>query len=636
MFSNPVPGTAFLVVVRIVNIYHSRDLWNRAWFLPFRQFMILAPKYLPRLVATVGLFTRYGLLDFAKGQGLLNIQGAQLDNGALPEGDESSAKAKAFRERLVELGPAYIKLGQILSTRPDMIPPGYVKELEHLQDSVPPMALEEVHKTIEDELGAKVNKLFESFEETPLGTASLGQVHAATLRDGRDVVVKVQRPGIREVLADDIEYFRELAKFLAAHTSAGERVDVIGVVQQVERALVDELDYRSEARNAASFRKALAGFPHILIPRVIDAYTTHKVLTMQRVRGRKISEIPPITRIEYDFEPLADEFARAYLHQITGTGHFHADPHPGNIFVVLPGRENPLTPAEAAALDRRIEVRKGATPLVRSEAEAMSNATDVADPDEPKLALIDFGMTAHLTESMRNAVVRLFLAMAENQGDVAAEVLIEIGEHSENFDRNTYVREVASVVAKHADETIGETPTGLMLYQMINIGFTTGLKLPAELTLLAKALFNLDVVTQALDPAFNPSETMREYATNIANDRAKRDLSPRRLFQIASDTSDLVNALPRRLDTITERMARNDFAFRIDTPQLPMLLKGMEKIANRIFVGLVLAGLLIASSSLLQYWRRLGMILIALAAGLGSWMIATILINDRKKEKTSS
>ena len=594
--------------------------------------MILAPKYLPRLVSTVGLFTRYGLLDFARGQNLLKLQGAQLEDGVEPTDDATAAKAVAFRERLVELGPAYIKLGQVLSTRPDMIPPAYVEELEHLQDSVPPMSLEEVQKCIEEELGAKINKLFDSFEETPLGSASLGQVHGARLRDGRDVVVKVQRPGIRDILADDVEYFRELAGFLAAHTSAGDRVDVIGVVQQVERALVDELDYRTEARNAASFRKALAGFPHILIPRVIDAYTTHKVLTIQRVRGTKISEIPPITRIDYDFEPLADEFARAYLHQITGTGHFHADPHPGNIFVVLPGRENPLTPAEAVALDRRSEVRKSATPLIRSEVEAMQEATDVADPEDPKLAMIDFGMTAHLTESMRNSVVRLFLAMAENQGDAAAEVLIEIGEPTETFDRSAYIREVSGVIAKHANETISETSSGMILYEVISIGYKAGLKLPAELTLLAKAMFNLDSVTRALDPSFNPSETMRDYATRIANDRARRDLSPRRLFQIATATSDLVNALPRRLDTITERMARNDFAFRVDTPQLPMLLRGMEKIANRIFVGLVLAGLLIASSTLLQYWRRLGVVAIVIAAGLGLWMVGTVLINDRKKD----
>jgi predicted unusual protein kinase regulating ubiquinone biosynthesis (AarF/ABC1/UbiB family) len=458
-------------------------------------------------------------------------------------------------------------------------------------------------------------------------------VHAATLRDGREVVVKVQRPGLRETLADDIEFFRELAGFLTAHTSAGDKVDIIGVVQQVERALIDELDYRTEARNAASFRRTLTGFPHILIPRVIDAYTTHRVMTTQRVRGVKISDIPPITRIDHDFAMLADEFARAYLHQITGTGHFHADPHPGNVFVVLPGPANPLTPAEAAALDRRSEARTPATPLMRTEASAMQEATDLADPGDPKLALIDFGMTAHLTDSMRNAVIRLLLSMAENRGDAAAEVLIEIGEHSATFDRAAYTRDVASLVAKHADESVGETPAGLVLYQMIGIGYREGLKLPAELTLLAKALFNLDAVTRALDPAFNPSETMRDYAADIANERARRDLSPRRLFQMATDTSDLVNALPRRLDVITERMARNDFAVRVDTPQLADLLQGMQKIANRIFSGLVLAGLLIAGSSLLQYWRKLGIVAIAIAAGLGLWMIASILVNDRKKER---
>jgi predicted unusual protein kinase regulating ubiquinone biosynthesis (AarF/ABC1/UbiB family) len=564
---------------------------------------------------------------------MLSLQGAALDDSERPRDDDEQQKAIAFRERLVELGPAYIKLGQVLSARPDLLPPVYTKELEHLQDSVPPMPLSEVEQCIESELGARVQKLFQSFDEKPLGSASLGQVHAARLRDGREVVVKVQRPGLREILVDDIEFFRELAQFLSSHTSAGDRIDLVGIVQQVERSLIDELDYRTEARNAASFRRALTGFPHILIPRVIDAYTTHKVLTTQRVRGVKISEIPPITRIDHDFAALADEFARAYLHQITDTGHFHADPHPGNIFVVLPGRENPLTPGEAAALDRRSEERKAVTPLMATEAQAMKEATDVADPGDAKLAMIDFGMTAHLSESMRSSVIRLMMAMADKQGDDAAEVLIEIGEHDASFDRAAYVREVSTLVARHADNTVEDTPTGLVMYEMIGIAYRHGLKLPAELTLLAKALFNLDTVTRALDPTFNPAETMRDYAVSIANARARSELSPRRMLQLASDTSDLVKVLPRRLDSITERMARNDFAFRIDAPQLPLLLDGMQKIANRIFTGLVLAGLLIAGASLLQYWRGLGIASIGIAAGLGLYMVGSILINDRKRGK---
>jgi ubiquinone biosynthesis protein len=600
----------------------------------FAYHMILSPKHLPRLAATLGLFTNYGLRDFAGRQGLLNLEGANVAAGDGSDGGESAVKAKAFRERLVELGPAYIKLGQVLSTRPDLLPKQYIDELEHLQDEVPPMPYEVVEQTIEEELHARISKLFASFEQEPLGSASLGQVHAAELRDGRSVVVKVQRPNLREQLADDIEYFRELATFLSEHTSAGSRVDLIGVVQQVEKALVEELDYRTEARNTAAFRKALATFPHILIPRVIDAYTTHKVLTTERIKGVKIDAIPPISRIEYDFADLADEFARAYLQQITDSGHFHADPHPGNVFIVLPGRDNPRTPAEAAADDRRQIVRPGATALTQSENEAKAAAGAVAPSrDDPKLALIDFGMTAHLTGAMRDHVVRLLLAMAENNGDAAAQALIEMGEVPEEFNRTAYVRDVAALIAKHANQTVEETPAGVILYEIITIAFREGLKLPAELTLLAKALFNLDAVTRSLDPNFNPTQSIRDYTAEIANKRAQRDMSPRRLFQMAAETSDLVRALPHRLDVLTQKLISNDFAVRVDTPQLGSLLLGLEKVANRIFTGLVLGGLLVASGLLMAYQRNLGMIGFLMAGIIGLWMIATIFIQDRRSRK---
>jgi len=594
--------------------------------------MILSPKHLPRLVATIRLFTNYGLRDFAKGQGLLSLEGASLDDEGTLEGD-AAEKAKAFRERLVELGPAYIKLGQVLSTRPDLIPKTYIEELEHLQDDVPPMPLEQVELTIEQELRARISKLFASFDPEPLGSASLGQVHAAELRDGRSVVVKVQRPNLREQLSEDIEFFRQLATFLTEHTSAGSRIDLIGVVQQVERALVDELDYRTEARNAAAFRKALATFPHILIPRVVDAYTTHKVLTSERIRGVKIDSIPPIARIEYDFSGLAEEFAHAYLHQITDSGHFHADPHPGNVFIVLPGRENPKTPAEAVADDRRQEVRPGATALTQSENEAKAAAVAAPPRTDPKLALIDFGMTAHLTGNMRDHVVRLLLAMAENDGDAAAETLVEMGVPPEEFDRPAFVREISDVIAKHADQTVEDTPAGVMLYSIITIAFRMGLKLPAELTLLAKALLSLDAVARALDPNFNPTESIREYTAEIANKRARRDLSPQRLFQMAAETSDLVRALPHRIDVFTQKLVADDFAVRVDTPQLGSLLLGLEKVANRIFTGLILAGLLVASGSLMAYQPRLAMVGFLIAAIIGLWMVGTILIQDRRSRK---
>jgi ubiquinone biosynthesis protein len=223
--------------------------------------------------------------------------------------------------------------------------------------------------------------------------------------------------------------------------------------------------------------------------------------------------------------------------------------------------------------------------------------------------------------------------MAENNGDAAAEALIEMGEAPEEFNRAAYTRDVAALIAKHANQTVEETPAGVVLYEMISIAFREGLKLPAELTLLAKALFNLDGVTRALDPSFNPSQSIREYTSELANKRAQREMSPRRLFQIAAETSDLVRALPHRLDILTQKLVSNDFAVRVDTPQLGSLLLGLEKVANRIFTGLVLGGLLVASGLLLQYQRRLGMTGFVIAAIIGLWMVLTILVQDRRSRK---
>jgi len=206
--------------------------------------MILAPRFLPRLTATVGLFTRYGLRDFAKQQGLIDLAPEEAGDAANGNGNGTADRAVAFRKRLIELGPAYVKLGQVLSTRPDLIPEPYIAQLQRLQDDVGPVLFADIEQIIQEELGGRISKLFSEFDHEPLATASLGQAHAAALRDGRQVVVKVQRPDIRASLADDIEFFRELAKFLSAHTRAGLRVDMVGVVQQLERSLADELDYK--------------------------------------------------------------------------------------------------------------------------------------------------------------------------------------------------------------------------------------------------------------------------------------------------------------------------------------------------------------------------------------------------------
>ncbi|MBA3891359.1 MAG: AarF/ABC1/UbiB kinase family protein [Gemmatimonadaceae bacterium] len=593
--------------------------------------MILAPRYLPRLAATIGLFTRYGLRDFARRQGL---QGIAPDPAEAEEGEESSdarEQAIAFRRRLVELGPAYIKLGQVLSTRPDLLPAIYVEELEQLQDDVDPVPFAIVSATVEKELQGRLSKLFASFDEEPLGTASLGQVHAAELRNGRSVVVKVQRPGIRAQLADDVEFFRELATFLAAHSRAGARVDLVGVIQQLERALADELDYRIEARNAASMRRSLATYPRLLIPKVIEGYTTEKVLTTERIRGVKISEISPLTRLDYDFRPVAEEIVRAYLQQITIDGHFHADPHPGNIFVVLPGTENPWTPSETVANNRRSVTRTAHTPLAIVEEKAREEAAPLPVDLDVKLSLIDFGMTARLSSELKEGVIRLLTAIADNRGDEAAGTMVEMGDPIEDFDRTAYQREIAALIGRNYDLSIGEVQAGEVMYELINASYQHGLRMPAELTLLAKTLFNLDAVGRSLDPTFSPIETIREFGDRLVTERARQEFSPRRMLQAAAEAGDLIASLPHRIDLISTRLANNEFAVRVDTPQIESLLSGLQKVANRIFSGLILAGLLVASAMLMPHRRSLGTIGFWIAGGLGVYMVLTIWFNDRKR-----
>jgi ubiquinone biosynthesis protein len=595
--------------------------------------MLLSPKYLPRLAAIVGLFTRYGLRDVAKQQGLLAlIEGGEAELPA-EEAAERSEQAVCFRKRLVELGPAYVKLGQVLSTRPDLLPEPYIRELERLQDDVGPIALEDVERTIEEELGGRLSKMFDRFDREPLGTASLGQVHAAELRDGREVIVKVQRPNIRGALAEDLAFFHELAAFLASHTSAGTRLDVVGVIQELERALADELDYRVEARNAAAFRKALAEFPRLLVPKVIEAYTTERVLTMERVHGLKVDAVPRVARLEHDFTPVADELTRAYLKGITIDGFFHADPHPGNVLVVLPGTRNPRTPAQLARDDRRNEARTGATPMARIEVEAVQAARPEPDDVDVRLALIDFGMTARLSSTMREKVTRLLMALGDHRGDDVAATLIEMGEPQTDFDRVGYTRAIATLVARNLELTAAEVQAGRLLFDVIDLSFRSALRLPAEMTLLAKALFNLDGVTRALEPSYTPLDTIREFANQIAVARAQRDMSPRRIYQIAMESGDLLAALPHRLDRITQRLADNDLGARVDVPQLPALIVALQKVANRVFSGLVLAGLLVASAMLLPYWRTLGTVGFIIAAVLALYIVLTIMVSDRARER---
>ena len=308
--------------------------------------------------------------------------------------------------------------------------------------------------------------------------------------------------------------------------------------------------------------------------------------------------------------------------------------HPGNVFVVLADRTNPQTPSERVASNRRDVERATAGELGVIEGKAQEEAAPIPHDIDVKLALVDFGMTARLSGTMRDLCVRMLMDIADNRGDDAADTLISMGDPLEEFNRASFHRDVAQLVARNYDLSIGDVQMGRVLYEMINIAYAQGLRLPSELTLLAKALFNLDAVTRSLDPQYSPVDAIRDYTRRIANERVKRELSPRRLFQLASETTDLLSVLPHRLDQITQRLAANELGMTVEVPQVNKLLTGLQKIANRIFTGLVLTGILLASALIHDHQPRLGTAGFVTAGVIGLYMVVTIMLSDRKSSST--
>src|SRR5688572_11758668 len=425
----------------------------------------LKPTHLKRYKDIAVLLMKYGRGDLA---GRLDLEG---DLPPEPERGEGSAtpKAEELARDLERLGPTFVKVGQLLSTRADLLPVPYLEALARLQDDVEPFSFAEVERIVGEELGVRISKAFADFEATPLAAASLGQVHRATLRDGRAVAVKVQRPGIREQIVEDLEAFAEIARVLDRHSDAGKLYQFEKMVDEFRKTLMRELDYRQEAQNLVALRENLAEFPRIFVPAPVEDYTTSRVLTMEFVFGQKITSLSPLSRMELDGKALAEELHRAYLKQILIDGFFHADPHPGNVFLT----------------------------------------------EDKGLALLDLGMVGRISPQMQEDLLKLLLAISEGKGDEAADRASEIGEKLETFDEAEFRRQVAELVGVYQTATVEHIQIGKVVMEVSRVAGTSGIRLPPELTMLGKTLLHLDEIGRALDPEFDPNASVRRNAAEI-------------------------------------------------------------------------------------------------------------------------
>src|SRR5487761_1227789 len=296
----------------------------------------LHPEHLKRYRDLAVLIAKYGRPGRVKQVGL--DEAIDPTEPTDPSSGDPKARGEALARDLEKMGPTYIKLGQLLSTRYDILPEAYCDALARLQDNVEPFPYAEVEEIVNAEVGLRISKAFSEFEAVPIAAASLGQVHRASLRDGRPVAVKVQRPGIRKMIADDLDALEQVADWIDAHTDFGKAHRLRGMLDEFRKSLVRELDYRREAQNLVTLGKNLEAFEHIIVPRPIDDYTSSRVLTMEYVMGVKITKLSDVAKLELPGKQLADELFRAYLKQILIDGFFHADPHPGNVFVTDDGR----------------------------------------------------------------------------------------------------------------------------------------------------------------------------------------------------------------------------------------------------------------------------------------------------------
>ena len=551
----------------------------------------LKTEHLKRYKDIAWLLIKYGNSDLVKNAGLenaLTIEERTTNNG-------HPADANELATDLEKLGPTFIKLGQLLSTRPDFLPPAYLTALSRLQDNCAVFPFVEVEKIVVIELGVRLSKAFSEFTAEPIAAASLGQIHHAVMRDGREVAVKIQRPGIREAAIQDLDALSDIADFYDKHTKIGKRYEYGIMLSEFRKSLLSELDYRKEAHNLATLNENLEEFALIVVPAPIMDYTTSKVLTMDFISGKKITSINGLKHLDIDGAPLAQEVFSAYLKQILVDGFFHADPHPGNIFIT----------------------------------------------NNNNIALLDLGMVAYLTPELQEKIFRLLLAISEGRPDTAADICIEIGDPREKFDESSFRRQIIELVQEHLEKNIEDMNIGKVILGLTTAAGISAIRVPPELTMLGKTLLNLDQIGRTLDPQFNLNASIKNNAARIMEQRLLKNVSSARLYRTISETKDYAEKLPEKVMKILELAATNKLRLKVDTIDEAVLIDAFQKVANRITLGLVLAALIVGASMLMRVPSRfmilgypgLAIVCFILAASAGFALIMHIWLYDQKAKK---
>ncbi len=553
--------------------------------------MKLSPNHLKRYKEIAQLFWKYGRSDLVTQMGIDEA----VDPKELKPPKEGEVTPDQLADDLEAMGPTYVKLGQVLSGRPDLLPEPYLKALARLQDRVKPFSFAEVEEIVTAELGVRISKAFSRFDAEPIAAASLGQVHSAALRDGRLVVVKVQRPNIAKQIAEDFEVLTEIAEFFDNHTELGKRHRFLNILEEFRVSIQQELNYEREAQNLITVGSNLKEFELIDVPQPVPDYSTRRVLTMDYVQGRKITSLGPLARLDIKGAPLAEELFKAYLKQVLVDGLFHADPHPGNVFIT----------------------------------------------DGGHIALLDLGMVGNTTPAMQDNLLKLLLALSEGNSDQVAEIVLRISQTTEDFNSEEFRRRLGQLVAQRQGQGLQNLNVGKSILEVTMNAAVNGVQVPSELTLLGKTLLQLDEVGKILDPTFDPNASIRRNVSELMTRRMRKQATQGSALSALLEMKDFVGGLPSRINRVMDTVADGELEVKVEVPDTKIMLEGFQKIANRITAGIVLAALIMGASTLTQTktdfqmfgYPGLAMLCFLFAAAGGFWLVISIFIQDRERRK---
>jgi ubiquinone biosynthesis protein len=457
------------------------------------------------------------------------------------------------RRTLEELGATYIKVGQFLSGRADLLPPDYIEELSKLLDAAPPVPVEEMREVLKEEMGVPVEELFATFDDTPIASASIGQVHRATLFDGQQVVVKIQRPEIEQVVDADLDFLLRQARFLESRSDVMRDYNVVAIAEELARSLREELDYQGEGRNAERLRNNLRRDPRFRVPVVFWSLTSKRVITLEYLDGIQFNELERLREGGYRLPSIAEVGVEAYLKQIFVDGFYHADPHPANLMVI-----------------------------------------------GDQVGFVDFGTAGYLTPRQKELLGDMFLQIIDEDAGGVARTVVRMGAIQGRPDLDAMERDLQRLLVRYWGIALEEIPVGEMLAEVFTTAYRHKVYLPGDLALLARTIITLEGTGRLLDPEFVLVDAVRPFAVRLVRERMSPLTAGRRALRSMRQAADLAQAFPRRLDDLWDQLEEGEITFGVDVRRLDLVVNKVNNMINRVAFSVVVAALIIGSALILH------------------------------------